>query len=281
MKLKYIFPILLVALLATACSTDNDDTPEIDEVEGLLKIQELTNNSHTVELYTASGKFYTGYNAVSIRIKENSSGAYLTDASLTWMPMMQMPSMQHSCPKSVIKKATGKKTVYEGYVIYQMTNLDASGWTLTIDYTVNGDNYSVSQAITVMQSETKNVSSFMGLDDKRYVVALIEPNEPIIGVNDFVVGVYRMESMMAFPVVEGCTIFSDPRMPGMGNHSSPNNTNLTYNQEEAMYKGELSLTMTGYWVLNLKLVDAEDEVLKGEGVTEAHTQSSLYLELEF
>ncbi|MBJ6366973.1 hypothetical protein [Snuella sedimenti] len=281
MKLKYIFPILLVILLITACSTDNDDTPELNEVEGLLKIQELTNDSHTIELYTASGKFYTGYNAVSIRIKEHSSDTYVSNASLVWKPMMQMPSMQHSCPKSVIEKASGKKTVFTGFVIYQMTNLDGSGWTLTIDYSINGEDYSISEAITVEQSEKKNVTSFMGTDDKRYVVALIEPTQPIIGVNDIIVGVYKMENMMSFPVVEGYTLHSDPRMPGMGNHSSPNNTNLTYNHEEATYHGELSLTMTGYWVLNLKLANAKEEVLKGEDVTEEHTQSSLYLELQF
>jgi hypothetical protein len=73
----------------------------------------------------------------------------------------------------------------------------------------------------------------------------------------------------------------DPRMPGMGNHSSPNNTDLSYNSSDTMYHGDLSLTMTGYWVLNLKLVDDNNTVLKGEDVTEENTQSSLYLELEF
>jgi hypothetical protein len=90
-----------------------------------------------------------------------------------------------------------------------------------------------------------------------------------------------MENMMSFPVVEDYTITLDPRMPGMGNHSSPNNTDLTYRSADGTYQGNLSLTMTGYWVLNLKLLDATDTVLKGETVTEENPQSSLYLELEF
>jgi hypothetical protein len=48
-----------------------------------------------------------------------------------------------------------------------------------------------------------------------------------------------------------------------------------------MYHGDLSLTMTGYWVLNLKLLNDQDDLLKGEDVTEENIQSSLYLELEF
>ena len=86
---------------------------------------------------------------------------------------------------------------------------------------------------------------------------------------------------MSFPEVADYTITLDPRMPGMGNHSSPNNTDLIYNTADKMYHGNLSLTMTGYWVLNLKLLNAMDEVLKGEDVTTENAQSSLYLELEF
>ena len=70
-------------------------------------------------------------------------------------------------------------------------------------------------------------------------------------------------------------------MPSMGNHSSPNNTDLTYSVLDNMYHGNLSLTMTGYWVLNLKLMDADNTLLKGEDVTPTNLQSSLYLELEF
>ena len=90
-----------------------------------------------------------------------------------------------------------------------------------------------------------------------------------------------MESMMSFPMVEDFSFALDPRMPGMGNHSSPNNTDLTYNVADTMYHGNLSLTMTGYWVLNLKLLNASDDILKGEDVTEDNEKSSLYLELEF
>ena len=132
-----------------------------------------------------------------------------------------------------------------------------------------------------MQYENQNVASFMGDDDVRYIIAMIEPNNPQIAINNLKVGLFKMENMMSFPVVEGYSIELDPRMPGMGNHTSPNNTNLSYNAADDMYYADLSLTMTGYWVLNLKLLNDEGEVLKGEDVTEDNEQSSLYLELEF
>ncbi len=281
MKFRYILPILLITLFTISCSTDDNEAPIINEIEGLIKIQDITNTTHTIELFNTTGDFRTGYNNVSIRIKEKASSSYIKNASISWIPMMQMPSMQHSCPKSEITKSVGKETVYNGFVIYQMTNTDGSGWSLTVNYTIDGTDYTASSDIVVLQSEKQNTTSFMGSDDSRYIIALIEPNEPKIAINDLKVGLFKMKNMMTFPVVEDYTITLDPRMPGMGNHSSPNNTDLSYNGEDHMYHGDLSLTMTGYWVLNLKLINDHSEVLKGEDVTEDHTKSSLYLELEF
>ncbi|WP_372757271.1 hypothetical protein [Mariniflexile sp.] len=280
MKLKYILPILFFSLFIASCTNDDND-PEINEIENLEMIQELSNDTHTIELYNATGQFSTGYNAISIRIKDKGSNTYVENASLSWNPVMQMTMMSHSCPKSEITKATGKMTVYEGFIIYQMTNLDGSGWSLTVDYIIDDVTYSATNTITVMQSENQNITTFTGSDSKKYIIALIEPSTPKIAINELKVGLFTMESMMHFPVVEDFTITLDPRMPGMGNHSSPNNTDLTYNSEDAMYYGDLSLTMTGYWVLNLKLLNEEGVVLKGEDITSENEQSSLYLELEF
>ncbi|TGV02340.1 hypothetical protein [Flavivirga rizhaonensis] len=281
MKLKYILPILIISLFTVGCSTDDNDAPIVDEVENLIKIQEIKNADHTIELYNETGKFNTGYNNITLRMKDNTNDSYLESASISWMPMMQMPSMQHSCPKSAITKITDKKTLYEGSVIYQMTNADGSGWSLIFEYTINNEYYTATDTISVIQSEKQNVASFMGSDDKRYIAALIEPKDPIIGINDLMVGLYKMENMMSFPIVQDYTIMLDPRMPGMGNHSSPNNTDLSYDSTDSMYHGDLSLTMTGYWVLNLKLMSSDDTLIKGEDVTESNEKSSLYLELEF
>jgi hypothetical protein len=265
-----------------SCSTDDDNnTSNNNEVEGLQLIQTIVNGNETIELYNEKGQFETGYNMISLRIKDNTSEMYIEDASLSWMPIMQMPTMQHSCPKSAITKASGKDTVYEGFIIYQMTNEDSSGWSLTLNYNIDGTDYAVTETISVLQYENQNSTSFMGSDDTRYILALIEPKDPSIAINTMKVGLYKMQDMMTFPVVENYTITLDPRMPGMGNHSSPNNTDLTYNNADNFYYGDLSLTMTGYWKLNLKLLNANNELIKGEDVTEENESSSLYLDLEF
>ena len=281
MTIKYLLPALFVIFFATSCSTDNDDTLPQNETEGLIKIKDVVNDTHIIELYNPTGEFITGHNAIHIRIKDKTTNKYIENASISWNPIMSMPTMNHSCPKSAITKAPGKETLYEGFIIYQMSNLDGTGWSLTINYTINNTAFSATEAITVLQSEKQHVTSFMGSDNNRYVLALVEPTTPKIAVNKMKVALYKMKNMMSFPVVENYTINLDPRMPGMGNHSSPNNKNLTFNNADQLYYGDLSLTMTGYWVLNLKLFNAENELLKGEDVTAENTQSSLYLELEF
>jgi hypothetical protein len=56
---------------------------------------------------------------------------------------------------------------------------------------------------------------------------------------------------------------------------------LTYDPTTKKYKGKLSLTMTGYWKINLKLMNDADAVLKGEDITEENEGSSLFFEIEF
>ena len=281
MKLKYILPILLITLFSSCDSDDNNIILPVSETSGLQKVQELSNTDHTVEVYTKSGAFYTGYNDISIRIKNNTDNTYFETFTIDWMPMMDMGTMNHSCPKSSITKVTGKSTIYTGYLVYQMTGMDESGWSLKFMYTIDDVDYMVEEEITVIQNTRQNVTTFTGSDSVKYIAAIIEPINPAIAINDLKVGLYKMESMMMFPTVADYTIGLDPRMPSMGNHSTPNNTDLTYNTEDKMYHGDLSLTMTGYWVLNLKLIDANNTLLKGEDVTDLNPQSSLYLELEF
>lgn len=281
MKFIYILPIILITLFTSCDSDDNETIVLVPETESLLKVQELSNTNHTVEIYTKSGAFYTGYNDVSIKIKNNVDDTYFETYTIDWMPMMDMGTMNHSCPKSSITKVIGKSTLYNGNLIYQMTGMDGSGWSLKFMYTIDNVDYMVEDDITVTQSSRQNVTTFTGSDSVKYIAAIIEPTTPEIAINDLKVGLYKMENMMMFPSVADYTIALDPRMPSMGNHSSPNNTDLTYSVLDNMYHGNLSLTMTGYWVLNLKLMDADNTLLKGEDVTPTNLQSSLYLELEF
>lgn len=273
--------IVCIAFLGLfSCASDDGVTP-VNELAGLAKIQDVVAGPHTIELYSASGTLQQGYNAISMRIKDNDTGAYITNAQFNWIPVMHMMSMTHSCPASVPVRTPDTETLYNGFIIFQMAQNDVEYWTIQIDYTIEGTAYSVNSNLEVPASDNQRVTSFMGGDGTRYIVALVGPTNPEVAVNEMTVAVYKMQSMMSFVPVEGYSIQIDPRMPGMGNHGSPNNTDLVYLPADGLYHGNLSLTMTGYWCINMVLRNSGGTVIKGEAVTEENPQSSLYLDLAF
>lgn len=279
MKFLRILPLVLVTLFA-ACTSDNDDAP-VDELAGLTKFKEISNTTHTIELYKHMGGLEQGFNEIALKIKDKTSNQYITNASVSWMPVMHMTMMNHSCPKSPVTKVSAEGSVYEGYIVFQMAQNATEYWDLKIDYTINGTAYTMTSVIDVPASAKQRVTTFTGSDGVKYIAAFVDPHHPKVGINDMVAGVWKMQDMMTFPVVDNYKLKIDPRMPSMGNHSSPNNVDLTQTTAGDLYNGKLSLTMTGLWKINLQLVNASGTVLKGETITDAVPASSIYFEIEF
>ena len=282
-SLKTIIAVLAMAFLVISCRTS--DTEEIiaptSEIDGLLKIKEVTNDTHIIELYSISGSTKLGYNDIKLRIKNKATNAYEKNATVTWKPLMHMTMMTHSCPNSTVEKVTADGSLYSGYIVFQMPENTSEYWDLKIDYTIGTTAYTATTVVSVPAETKQTVTSFLGTDNVRYVVAYVDPKTPKVAINDIVVGVWKMQDMMTFPMVDGYTVKLDPRMPGMGNHSSPNNVHPTQTAAGNLYKGKLSLTMTGYWKLNLQLAKADGTIVKGEEIAGAVTESSMYFEIEF
>lgn len=279
MKFLRILPLVLVTLFA-ACTSDNNDAP-VDELAGLTKFKEISNTTHTIELYKHMGGLEQGYNEIALKIKDKTSNQYITNAVVSWMPLMHMTMMTHSCPKSPVTKVSAEGSVYEGYIVFQMAQNATEYWDLKIDYTINGTAYTMTSVIDVPASAKQRVTTFTGSDNVKYIAAFVDPHHPKVGINDMVAGVWKMQDMMTFPVVDNFKLKIDPRMPSMGNHGSPNNLDLTQIASGDLYNGKLSLTMTGLWRINLQLLDASGTVLKGETITDAVPSSSIYFEIEF
>lgn len=282
---KTIFALLAMAFLVISCRTSDDDPINAvnpnTEIEGLLKIKEVTNDTHVIELYSKSGATTLGYNDIKLRIKNKSTNQYEKNAAITWKPMMHMTSMMHSCPNSTVQKVTSDSSLYSGYIVFQMPGNATEYWDLKIDYTIGNTTYTATTIINVPVETKKTVNSFMGSDGVKYVMAYIDPKSPKVATNDMTLGVWKMQDMNNFPVVDGYTVKVDPRMPGMGNHSSPNNVHATQTAAGKLYNGKLSLTMTGYWKINLQLVKGDGTVVAGQEVTDANPASTIFFELDF
>ncbi|MGV1012259.1 MAG: hypothetical protein ACOYBS_07395 [Flavobacterium sp.] len=83
-ELKNIFAILFMALAFTSCSNDDNNEPTINELEGLTKFKEITNTSHTIELYSHTGATVQGYYEIKLRIKNNANNQYIKNAEVTY-----------------------------------------------------------------------------------------------------------------------------------------------------------------------------------------------------
>lgn len=278
--LKSFTAILACFAIALFFSCTKDDIPDpTNELEGLSLATSMSVSSHQIDFYTTDGTFKTGYNRVYIQIK-NADKSLISNATAAWTPIMHMMHMKHSSPYSMISKRNDSSSTYEGYIIFQMAGNEMEHWELTLTYSVEGVTYTVTDKINVVESPKRIVESFQGNDGQRYVLALIDPVSPKVGTNEMSAMLYKMNNMMDFLPVENYQIKIDPRMPGMGNHGSPNNVHLTH-MASGLYHGKLSLTMTGYWKVNLQLANDMGHIIKGEEITETNEGSSIYFEVEF
>ena len=289
--MKYLKISMLVALIAifmVSCSKDDDITPNnINEIENLQLIKSFSKDGYTLELFNKTGKFQVGYNKLTLRLKD-AGGKYVQNATIDWMPMMTMNmggmTHQHSSPYSEISKVSGKQTLYQGYIVFIMASDEPDNyWDLHINLSVDGQNISIEDKVNVITTESqynKVYTSGMGTDDENYMLALIEPENPMIGNNDIVVALFQKGDNHEFPIVNNYKIKVDPRMPGMGNHSAPGNVDMTQGND-GFYHGKVGFSMSGYWKINLILEDGSGTVIKGEPVTETNPESSLNFKIEF
>ena len=160
MKFLRILPLVLVTIFFFFTSDTNE--PAVDELEGLTKFKEITNSTHSIELYKHMGGLEQGFNEISLKIKDKATNQYIKNATVTWMPMMHMMTKNHSCPKSPITKVSTDRLVYEGYIVFQMAQNATEYWDLKIDYSINGTAYTMTSVIDVPASAKQKVSSFMG-----------------------------------------------------------------------------------------------------------------------
>lgn len=281
--------IFLFACLFVSCEKDNEPAePTTNPVEGLKQIREFADNNYTVAAWNETGELRLGYTKVYFTVQDKD-GKYVDDARLTAFPEMDMGMMKHSTPRSEITKVEGK-SLYESYYSFLMYSGQGDGaWYYDLSYTVGGVSGSFDdEVIDVKQAFRLDgttpvtiIKTFVGQDDRRYVVSLVEPLHPKAGVNDITAYIHESKNPEYPAIEDGLTLKLDPRMPSMENHSSPNNVDLTWDAAKKIYSGKVNFSMAGYWTLNLILQDENGETLYGNPIGGNVEASSLYFEIEF
>ncbi len=285
MKNSFALSFLFLNLfLVASCNSDDSNPfiPESDPLTGWNKIQDFSNEYYSISLYSKQKQLQVGSNPLVLQVNPKSDADHKNITAAHWNTTMHMGSMKHGAPVLDLKPYQHYTDLFEGNLFFQMaSDGNDNFWKLEVQFEANSQKTVISKKVEVLSSKLQTIQSFKGSDNTNYVIALIAPTSPKIGMNDMTTALFKMESMDTFTVVNQYKVLIDPRMPSMNNHGSPNNVNLTQSTGDLLYHGKLSLTMTGYWKINLQLLDDSGNSIKGEVIDDTTLSSSLFFELEF
>ena len=254
--------LALAGIIAIAFSCKKNNTTP-DEESGSTT-NPTTNLIQIGETYIIGAKakaviystkpFETGYNNIYVALYDSVDGSRLSNGHFDIMPMMNMGTMQHSCPVENTEDTTTTNGYFKTAVVFSMSGT-ASQWALHLNFHNHKNGLDGSGALgvnVISSSPARFKSTVISLDSNSSVfISLVGLLNPQVGINDFEITLHKKANMMSFPAINDYSVEIVPEMPSMG-HGSPNNVNpiLTSNGH---YVGKVNFTMTGLWKINLKL----------------------------
>ncbi len=140
--------------------------------------------------------------------------------------------------------------MFQGGIVFIMPSGNMGSWVVKVIVDHAGKTGTAVLPVNIGSSASPRLKSFISRhDNSKIFVALLEPANPKVGVNDLEIGIYRSNSMMHYPADSSLKVIVTPEMPTMG-HGSPNNVDPTH-AGNGRYKGKVNFTMTGLWHLNM------------------------------
>ena len=309
MKKIYLLFIVLASFGFVSCNSNDDEESIVIEgidlskdveccsaEEALLVYKFLQTVKPIPELYTEvdglydvwayskTGSLHNGYNDLYFVVTKKKTGNYVKDFNITNVtPIMNMVKMNmfHSTPVSPAVEIFDdtRKAIKHGWVSFLMNTSEAGTWAFSYDIAVLGSKASVTDKAIVVnaipdgQEWLKNFK----VGDNTYYLSLVNPIDWKTGENVIQAYISKKSAPITTPYAlasETFTVEIDPRMPDMGNHTSPGNKALT-KQADGSYKGSINLTMTGLWRIHLTVKDAQGNIVAG-GDDQKDGFSSLY-----
>ncbi|MGL1885705.1 MAG: FixH family protein [Reichenbachiella sp.] len=260
---KYLLIIALLAMVSfMSCEEENEE--KIEEVKR-IELATISNDDYTV-IISGEQTLVVGYNRLHASVTDGN-GVPVDSESFMVMPMMtmmmddamemegEMSMMMHSCPVEYPNGMGLEAGEIDFVSVFVMPSTDMGSWTLDLMMMIDNEKVELSTGIDVVAIDDAIVKSFVGSDESKYFVAMVPNEAPAVGSNDFELAVYQKKSMMEWPAVGNLSIEIDPEMPTMG-HGSNGNTDPVFTNN-GHYMGTVNFTMTGYWMINVDVLDGE------------------------
>ena len=259
----------------------------LQTVKIIPELSTVVDGQYNVFAYSKTGTFHMGYNEIFFVATKKKNGNYIKNFDvddLSPQMLMVKMNMKHSTPVGGSAESfdENRLAVKRTWVSFVMNTSEAGSWTLGYHASVLGSTGGIEVAdITVAELPEGQqwLKSFKAGGDT-YYLSLVNPTDWTTGTNAIRTYVSKKstEATVPYALASGpFTIDIDPRMPDMGNHTSPDNVALT-RQTDGSYQGAINLTMTGRWRIHLTIRDGEGNVVAG-GDDLADGYSSLYWEV--
>jgi len=310
---KYLLSVSLVfaGLAITSCNSNDDLGKQDIEIPGVTfdgdidccsaeealqvykflqtvkiipELSTVVDDKYNVFAYTKTGSFHNGYNDIYFVATKKKNGNYVKNFEIKDIkPIMLMVKMKmkHSTPVSAGVESFNHnyQAVKRGWVSFVMNTSDAGSWTLDYNISILGSNGNIGETDITVDALPEGqvwIKSFKAGDDT-YYISLVNPTDWKTGKNTIKAYVSRKNTPATTPyglAQEQFVVDIDPRMPDMGNHTSPDNVGLSL-QEDGSYQGTVNLTMTGKWRIHFTVKDKDGNVVAG-GDDLSDGYSSLY-----
>lgn len=306
---KTAFFLVAACFVMLSCTKEKTEyEAEMDNViPGNQEFKEaiaIQSGDYGVSIEALGGTFFKGYNEIRLKITDLRTNDEADVSAATFLPIMaNTDGSVASCPHLYDLVYRSGDRFFSGYSVFTSESSAAINWELNISFTIANQTHTVIQKIAVEEQVNKNLNmtAFTGKDDEQYVIALVSPQKPMVGENELIAGIYRFNkptrsqfdhfpdpAQFSYTAVSGYTLLLDPRMPepSMGNHSSPNNQDLT-SKDDGLYHGTVNYTMTGNWTLNFIMQNQNGKTLKGTEVPSDFTpgvegtKSELHIDVLF
>lgn len=244
----------------------------LQTVKIIPELSTTIDGKYDVFAYSRNGSFHTGYNEIFFVATKKKNGNYIKNfdvTSLTPLMLMVKMNMKHSTPVGGSAESFNDNylAVKRTWVSFVMNTSEAGSWTLGYNVSVLGSNGGIEAADIVVDALPEGQQWFKSfkVGDNTYYLSLVNPTDWQTGKNSIKAYVSKKNTPATTPyglAQEQFTIEIDPRMPDMGNHTSPDNVALT-KQANGSYQGTVNLTMTGRWRIHLAVKDEKGNVVAG------------------
>ena len=200
----------------------------------------------------AHGPLHAGYNHLMLQITD-PDGETVTQAEVTFHPLMHMPDMTHAAPIEQPGAQAHLDGHFGGAVGFPMpSGPDLGDWELGVAFADPDRGQQGEATFPIQVAPSRLSASFVAADDEgKLFLMVISPQEAAVGLQDFEVLAVEKQSAMAWPAVDDLSLEMIPEMPTMGHGSSDNENPVHVSQGH--YRGKVNFSMAGPWTVTVKV----------------------------